>query len=84
MKKITITTINNAVKYAEASAINVNISKIEDKMLISIKDDGKGFDKDQVNLGNGINNMKKRADDVKAQLSIQSNVGQGTVISLVV
>ena len=76
--------INNAVKYAEASAINVNISKIEDKMLISIKDDGKGFDKDQVNLGNGINNMKKRADDVKAQLSIQSNVGQGTVISLVV
>lgn len=76
--------INNAVKYAEASAINVNISKIEDKMLISIKDDGKGFDKDQVNLGNGINNMKKRADDVKAQLSIQSDVGQGTVISLVV
>lgn len=72
--------INNAVKYAEASTINVNLSKIDDKMLISIKDDGKGFDEGKVKLGNGLNNMKKRAIDIGAEYTIDSNVNKGTEI----
>lgn len=74
--------INNAVKYAEASTINVNLSKIDNKMFISIKDNGKGFDENSVKLGNGINNMKKRADDINAKLAIQSSINEGTDIIL--
>ncbi|WP_171032465.1 tetratricopeptide repeat-containing sensor histidine kinase [Winogradskyella algicola] len=74
--------INNAVKYADASTINVNLSKIDNKMFISIKDNGKGFDENNVKLGNGINNMKKRADDINAQFAIQSSINEGTDIIL--
>jgi len=74
--------INNAVKYAEASIINVDISKQDDTMIISIKDDGKGFDENTINRGNGLNNMKKRADDIKGQLRIQSEIDKGTVIEI--
>ncbi|WP_426431062.1 tetratricopeptide repeat-containing sensor histidine kinase [Winogradskyella sp. HB-48] len=74
--------INNAVKYAEASSINVNILKVHDKMLIKIKDDGKGFDEKNVKLGNGLNNMKKRADEINAQCSISSKLGEGTTITI--
>ncbi len=74
--------INNAIKYAEASSINVNILKDQDKLVIGIKDDGKGFDEKSVKLGNGLNNMKKRADDIKAQFTIQSFIDKGTTISL--
>ncbi len=74
--------INNAVKYAEASIINVDISKQDDIMMISIKDEGKGFDENTINRGNGLNNMKKRADDIKGQLTIQSEIDKGTVIEI--
>lgn len=74
--------INNAVKYAEASIINVDISKQDDTMMISIKDDGKGFDENTINRGNGINNMKKRADDMKSKCSISSSLGEGTTITI--
>jgi signal transduction histidine kinase len=74
--------INNALKYAEATYINVDISEENNKMIVRIKDNGKGFDENSVKLGNGLNNMKKRAEDIKAQLSIQSVVGEGTDIRL--
>ncbi|GAB4157710.1 MAG: hypothetical protein Tsb0033_09920 [Winogradskyella sp.] len=74
--------INNAVKYAEASSISVCISNDNDKMIINIKDDGKGFDEKSVKLGNGLNNMKKRAEDINAQINIQSVINEGTLIHL--
>ena len=74
--------VNNAMKYASASAISVRIDQGEGAVLIGIQDNGKGFDPDQVELGNGLNNMKKRARDIGGALEIQSDEQKGTRIVL--
>ncbi|WP_338731297.1 ATP-binding protein [Mangrovimonas cancribranchiae] len=74
--------VNNAIKYAEASAILVKVSQIDNKFQVEIIDNGKGFDKAQVPLGNGLNNMKKRAQEMGGKLTIISNKERGTIIQL--
>ena len=56
---------------------------------MKIKDDGKGFTIANASLlsknkggGNGLGNMKKRADDLKGELRIISEEGKGTVVQL--
>jgi signal transduction histidine kinase len=74
--------VNNAIKYAEASVISVKIHYKNDVIEIEIIDNGKGFDVANVELGNGINNMKKRAEEIKADFSIISKPNSGTTISM--
>jgi signal transduction histidine kinase len=70
------------MKYSEANHINVDFS-VENKTLkFKITDDGKGFDLKTVELGNGIANMKKRAQDIGARIDIASKEKKGTTILL--
>ncbi len=72
--------VNNAIKYAEASAINVHVQKKDDQLQIEVSDDGKGFDKDSVEFGNGIQNMLQRIEEIKGQCIIHSKFNSGTRI----
>src|SRR5690606_8432728 len=74
--------INNALKYADASAIDVQFKKVEDELFVSISDNGKGFDPSTVEEGNGLNNMKKRAHEIDGNVSIQSELTKGTTVQL--
>jgi signal transduction histidine kinase len=75
--------INNSIKYAEAKNISVEVKNTDEKLVIIITDDGKGFDVNNVEFGHGINNMKKRTFDLNANFKITSNVNQGTEIQLI-
>lgn len=80
--------INNAVKYADCTMLEVLISKEKSRLQILIRDNGKGFElvdgkatsSGNVLGGNGLKNMKDRADEIKAGLEINSNPGSGTTI----
>lgn len=72
---------NNAFKYAEAQQIDIHFQKKEDRILFEVIDDGKGFDNEQIEKGNGILNMQKRALELGDQLVIQSSEDKGTRIS---
>lgn len=74
--------VNNAIKYAEASAIDVNFKKQKAYIKLVIKDNGKGFDISQVEMGNGLNNIKKRAKELNAEIEIESVVGIGTTVKM--
>ena len=76
--------VNNAIKYAEASLISVKIHSKNDVVEIEVNDNGKGFNMATVELGNGINNMKKRAEEIKAKLIIGSLENKGTQIKLTI
>ncbi len=69
--------IHNIAKHAHASHVDIKISFQKPLLIIEITDDGKGFDVDQVQNGNGLDNMKKRAQLSHAQLDIQSKPGEG-------
>jgi len=74
--------VNNALKYASPQRISVTIDPQENGYVLQVKDDGKGFNKDDVELGNGLANMKKRARDLNGSIDITSIVGDGTSIRL--
>jgi len=75
--------VNNAIKYAEASNIDVYIYAENERVTVDVRDNGKGFDVNIENDGNGLNNIKKRAADIGAELDINSS-SNGTQIKLMV
>lgn len=74
--------VNNAIKYAEASSIDIDINQLNEAVVVLIKDNGKGFDIANAKDGNGLNNMKKRATEINAEISYISSDKEGTTISL--
>ncbi|MGB3608545.1 tetratricopeptide repeat-containing sensor histidine kinase [Psychroserpens sp.] len=74
--------INNALKYSEATKIAVNFSTEGHQLVFDILDNGQGFDLSTVQRGNGIANMNKRAQDIGAHLDIASEEKKGTTITL--
>jgi two-component sensor histidine kinase len=66
--------INNVVKHAGATRVQVDLKKENGLFMMQIKDDGKGLSKTKTN-GQGLYNMKLRADRLKASLAINSEKG---------
>ncbi|QOD60178.1 sensor histidine kinase [Polaribacter haliotis] len=75
--------VNNSIKYAEASKIEIKIDKKENQFLISVIDNGIGFDINSVELGNGLSNMEKRMSEIGGKLKIISIIEKGTEIKII-
>ncbi|MEI6059073.1 MAG: triple tyrosine motif-containing protein [Bacteroidota bacterium] len=74
---------NNIAKYAECKKIIVTIREVPDEILLSIEDDGRGFDVKRVRLfANGLNNMQKRIELVGGWYSITSLQDKGTITKI--
>ncbi|WP_343539889.1 sensor histidine kinase [Sphingobacterium thalpophilum] len=74
--------ISNALKYAEADLIIVQVSKVGEKLCVLIEDNGKGFDTSEQFHGIGLNNMINRIHWINGTMAIQSEVGAGTQIEM--
>jgi signal transduction histidine kinase len=82
--------VNNARKHAEASRILVRLAVQNDLFVAQVIDNGRGFDLDAVEAGYGsrgslgLINLKERAELVEGNITIDSEPGQGTRVTLVV
>ena len=65
--------IQNCIKYASASKININFNPLNKEFVLSIEDNGKGFDISSAQMGNGISNMKYRCKEAGGHFEILSN-----------
>jgi signal transduction histidine kinase len=74
--------VNNAVKYSDAKTITANVSQSDKHLELIISDDGKGFDMNNIQAGNGLDNMKIRTEELKGQISIRSQINTGTQINV--
>ena len=74
--------INNALKHARASTIDLSFRTIEDGIEIRIRDNGAGFDPTAKRKSKslGLNSMHYRARAVRADLLIETVPGGGTVV----
>ncbi len=72
--------VNNALKYANPTTINVNFSIKENTFEMTIIDNGTGFDMTKITYGHGLENIKKRAHELDADLEIMSSEKGGTTI----
>jgi signal transduction histidine kinase len=71
--------LNNAAKYAEASAATVRLAA-ERGLTFEVVDDGRGFDPAEISHGTGLQGMADRLDAVGGTLEIRSSPGAGTRI----
>ena len=82
--------LNNVRRHARAKNIRVALDRDEEKLYVAIEDDGQGFDVDLVERmygergSIGLLNMKEWAETVGGTLAIESEVGQGTKVSMTV
>jgi signal transduction histidine kinase/tetratricopeptide (TPR) repeat protein len=75
--------INNAVKYSGCKNIYLSLQNSQGHLVSAeVRDDGKGFDMNAVQEGNGLNNIRARAEELHAKLSIDTAPGLGTAIRL--
>ena len=80
--RIVIEALNNAVKNANPSRIQVGIICQDEILFVSIQDDGIGFDLQYPSPGMGLENIQARTETLGGQLDITSELGQGTQIKL--
>ena len=79
--------INNVVKHADASEINVkcimeNAAADADELRLIISDNGKGFDSQSIdNQGNGLRNFENRMKEIGGTIKIESEIGKGTTLT---
>jgi signal transduction histidine kinase len=74
--------MNNVIKHAHATQVNVQITCSESTLVISIQDNGKGFQPAAASPGNGLVNMKRRMEDVGGGCLVESYPGKGTTVHL--
>lgn len=78
--RITQETLANIEKHAFAQHVSFKISSEEDTLNLTIRDDGKGFNKKSFLPGNGLKNMHQRAEQQNGSLEIISKPGIGTSV----
>ncbi len=69
--------LNNIVRHAEATKVSVKMFQEENKVYLFIADNGKGFDLKTVKKGQGLINIKSRAELQEGSVEILTNPGHG-------
>ncbi len=76
--------LNNIVKHADAKNVDILVDTRKGKLTLKIKDDGKGFNnlEEEFREGNGLRNLRMRAQHLGASINVKSALGEGTRIKL--
>jgi signal transduction histidine kinase len=76
--------LNNVVKHAKASQAIVTLRCTDESVRLTVADNGTGFDPSTVTADHlGLKIMRERAEAIGAKLSIYSEPGEGTQISVI-
>jgi signal transduction histidine kinase len=75
---------SNVIRHARASTVTMRLATIDHELVLSVRDNGRGFDAQaaESQLGNGLRNIRDRSRAIGGTLSIASEPGQGTTISV--
>jgi PAS domain S-box-containing protein len=74
--------MSNSVKHSGATEVNINGARLKNQMILSIWDNGKGFDTKSFKPGIGIYNMQNRVQVCNGELDIHSEPGHGTLLEI--
>jgi signal transduction histidine kinase len=72
--------VNNAIKYANASTINVQLVNNDDSVSLMVEDDGCGFDMEKFTSGVGIENLRERVAVYNGKINYSSLPDNGTEV----
>jgi two-component system NarL family sensor kinase len=74
--------VNNTIKHAKATKVDIQLNRLDDEINMHIEDDGIGFvvDEKKKQNGLGLQNLVKRAEKIGGKLHIDSVKGRGTTV----
>ena len=75
--------LGNARRHAGARRVEVSIAQRNGRRVVAVSDDGVGFDAESSGEGQGLANMKLRAEAIDGRMSLESAPGRGTAIEVV-
>jgi two-component system NarL family sensor kinase len=77
--------INNMIRHAGASLINLSVSSLTDQIIISVKDNGRGLHLEDIEQSKGIGwkNINARVHMLEGKISVQSEKLSGTQIEII-
>jgi signal transduction histidine kinase len=77
-------TLTNVARHASATQVNIRLTQEEGRLILEIRDNGKGVSEEQLSAGGalGILGMRERALLLGGELIISGAPGQGTVVSV--
>ena len=73
--------MNNSLKHSNGEMVQLNSQLKGDEIEIVLTDNGSGFADDRLSKGNGLRNMRDRAEKLESSLNIDATPGEGTKIS---
>ncbi|APC47448.1 sensor histidine kinase [Virgibacillus halodenitrificans] len=77
--------LSNILRHANASEVEISLSKPTSELFVHIRDDGEGFDSTQDmerKTSYGLKTMKERSEELGGTFTIRSNTGEGTYIDI--
>jgi ligand-binding sensor domain-containing protein/signal transduction histidine kinase len=75
--------LNNSLKHAGCSRVAVTVEVPGDGRIVIVQtDNGKGFEAGKAGGGNGLNNMRRRAQRINAELTVHTGPGEGVRLAL--
>lgn len=81
--------LNNLIKYSGATEVDLSVKAENNSLIVAVKDNGKGFDADEKLNGNsngfggnGLPNMRRRAENLGGKFEIESAKGAGTSVAI--
>ncbi|WP_281634206.1 tetratricopeptide repeat-containing sensor histidine kinase [Flavobacterium luteolum] len=74
--------LQNCNKYAKADIIRVAFKNVNNNLVLTIEDDGIGFNANKTKNGIGLHNIEYRATECKGTVTIKSAKGEGTILTI--
>lgn len=75
--------VSNALRHSGTGVVDVRAELLAERLVLSVVDQGKGFDPGAVERGMGLDNLESRARSLGGEVSLRSVVGAGTVVEVV-
>lgn len=76
--------LSNALRHAKADSVDITIGDDHHNVIITVKDDGIGFDQAVIREGLGLSNMRSRVERLGGVMAIDAEKGEGTTLEILV
>ena len=80
--RVILEALNNVLRHAGASRVDVGLHGTPDGNVLPVADDGRGFDVENVSPGLGVSNIRARRLRLGGDISVTSSPGRGTSVTL--
>ncbi len=75
-------TLHNSLKYSKAEHISILLKTDDHYLYLDYREDGVGFDPEQIKPGNGLYNIQKRAAEIGGEFRLDTRPGHGVTLFL--